>query len=426
MKKINVALLGFGTVGSGLYNILIHQHDKILEEMGYDIKIQSIFVRDITKYSKEIQSLCTTSIETILEDDTIDIIVEVMGTIEFAKDIIQSAFTHGKHVVSANKDLIALFGDELSQTAVQNKCDFYYEAAVAGGIPILQNINQCFAFDDITEIVGILNGTSNYILSKMAEDSVSYETALYDAQKIGFAEANPHDDVEGIDAARKIAILARLSYLMPFSLHDVSIKGISSISREDIITAENYNYTIKLICTLKKVNKKITLQVIPTFVSNTHPLSKINNEYNGIQIYSESAKMIMLSGPGAGSLPTANAVLGDLIAVIKNIDAQNTGKNTIVSKYEKYSIDDDIVSSKYFLQISLLDKKGVLSDLTTLFAKNDISLLNINQSISVDGYCKAVIITHKTTNYHIKNLLADLQLNQKMSLYSSFPILEVQ
>lgn len=323
---MNIAILGLGTVGAGVYQQIMAMNNNT------DIKIKYGFLKEITKeITEEFNEIkLTTNIEDIFNDNSIDCIVEVMGGVEYPYEIIKRALTNNVNVVSANKDLIALHGKELLELAKNNDCSLFFEAAVAGGIPILRTITKSLANDEIFDIKGILNGTSNYILTKMTQENLSYEAALKQAQELGFAEADPTADVEGIDAARKVAILAMLAFNVNTTLKDVKVEGISNVKDNDIKIASDLSYTIKLIGHTFKNDSSISLYVTPSFVNNNNPLAQVDNELNSVYLEGKYINKLNLVGPGAGSLPTGIAVVSDIIEVAYQKQGNLNGKDIVI------------------------------------------------------------------------------------------------
>lgn len=424
MKKIQIGLLGLGTVGSGVVEMIAAHREKIMIQAGCDIEIKRILVHDLTRYKKyEADYALTTEVSEILNDPEITIIIEVMGGVEQTKMILLDAFENKKSVVSANKDLIAIHGEELSQKAKESGCGFYYEAAVAGGIPILQTLNHGLAIENFTHIFGILNGTTNYILTQMAKQHVGYDEALQAAQKAGFAEADPSGDVEGIDAARKVAIIARLAHLMPVVLSDVRASGITKITKTDIETAARFDCRIKLIGQIVKTAQGLLhLSVEPTFISQNHPLAHIDNEFNAVILKGDATKEIMLSGPGAGSLPTANAVMSDVITLIRNM---THGENNVVSaQKEKRLSDGSEVLSKYIMILRMKDVIGVFADVSQIFARYHLSFSQILQDeTDFDGNKVVSVITHDTKRADIDLVIEKLKTVNHVEIESCYPML---
>lgn len=426
MDKIKVGLLGLGTVGSGVVEMLKKHREKIEIQAGCDIEIKSILVKELVGYEQyEGEYSLTTDVMSIITDPEISIIIEVMGGVEYTREILLQAFAHNKSVVSANKDLIAIYGEELSQAAKNAGCGFFYEAAVAGGIPILQTINHGLAIENFNTIIGILNGTTNYILTQMAQNQVSYEEALKAAQESGFAEADPSGDVEGIDAARKVAIMARLAYSMPVVLSDVRAKGITAVTKNDMDTAARFGCRIKLIGKIEKMpSGKLALSVEPTFISQNNPLAHIDNEFNAIILQGEATKEIMLSGPGAGSLPTANSVMSDVIALIRYMEYKTEANTVVISTKEKELSDGTDVKSKYIMIIKMKDVAGVFADVSQIFARYNLSFSQILQDdTNVDGYKLVSVVTHDTTRADIDTVIEKLSVVNHVQIESCYPVL---
>ena len=323
MKEISIGLLGLGTVGSGVVKIIENHQEKLMHQVGCPVKVKKILVKNIDKHlSNGVEaSLLTTDVDDILNDPEIDIVVEVMGGIDQTKQYLFQALNNKKHVVTANKDLMALYGGKLLKKASENGCDLFFEASVAGGIPILRSITEGLSSDKITKIMGIVNGTTNFILTKMSQNGAAYDEVLKQAQELGFAEADPTSDVEGLDAARKMVILATLGFSMEMALDDVSVQGISGVTEEDIQYGKQLGYTMKLIGIAQQDGEKVEVSVGPTFLADTHPLASVHNEYNAVYVCGEAVGETMFFGPGAGSLPTATSIVSDLVVVMKNMQS---------------------------------------------------------------------------------------------------------
>lgn len=317
MKELNVALLGLGTVGSGVVKIIEENRQQIIETINKEINIKHILVNDITKKRPINVSKyhLTEDVNDILEDESIDIVVEVMGGIEPTVDWLKSALSQKKHVITANKDLLAVHLNVLEDLAQSNSVALKYEASVAGGIPIVNAINNGLNANNISKFMGILNGTSNFILSKMTREQTSFTDALDEAQRLGFAEADPTDDVEGIDAARKVVITSYLSFNQVINLTDVERKGISDVTLEDIQIADDLGYKIKLVGKGTYEKGKVNASVAPTLISKEHQLSAVEDEYNAIYVIGDAVGETMFYGKGAGSLATGSAVVSDLLNV---------------------------------------------------------------------------------------------------------------
>ncbi|MDG0818843.1 homoserine dehydrogenase [Staphylococcus equorum] len=356
MKELNVALLGLGTVGSGVVKIIEENREQIKETMNKDINIRHILVRDksrsrpinVSKYH------LTEDIDEILKDDSIDIVVEVMGGIEPTVDWLKSALSEKKHVITANKDLLAVHLNVLEELAQKNDVALKYEASVAGGIPIVNAINNGLNANNISKFMGILNGTSNFILSKMTQEETSFKDALDEAQRLGFAEADPTDDVEGIDAARKVVITSYLSFNQVINLADVDRHGISDVELSDIKVADELGYKIKLIGKGTYENSQVQASVAPTLINKAHQLASVEDEFNAIYVIGDAVGETMFYGKGAGSLATGSAVVSDLLNVTLNFE---TNLHTLPPHFElktaetKEMMDDDDT-------ISLKDKES--------------------------------------------------------------------
>ncbi len=321
MKELRVGILGLGVVGSGTVKVLSDHQTKIKEQTGKTLSIVKALIRpgeDKEDFAKEYGLTLTTELSEIVEDDSLDIVIELIGKVHPAKEFIKAALQNGKHVVTANKDLIAQHGMELIDIAKENHVSLFYEASVAGGIPILRTLTANYLADEITNIRGIVNGTTNYMLTKMLENGTSYEEALSEAQTLGFAESDPTNDVDGIDAAYKMVILTQFAYGMDVTLDDLEIKGIRGLSDLDVSQANKFGYEIKLIGESVKTEGSVDVSVGPVLVPKTHPLASIKNEFNGVFINSTGIDQSMFYGPGAGSLPTATSVVSDVAAIAKN------------------------------------------------------------------------------------------------------------
>src|SRR5690625_2163425 len=383
---------------------MIEDHQtKLRHQLGCNVEVKSVLVRDLDKardVNKE-RTLLTTNPDDILNDPDIDIVVEVMGGIEQAREYILKAFAAKKHVVTANKDLVALHGLELQETASENKCDFFYEASVAGGIPILRGIVDGLATDHIRKVMGIVNGTTNYILTKMNNEGVSYEDALKEAQDLGFAEADPTADVEGLDSARKMAILARLAFSTTVELDDVEVSGISNLALTDLEYGEKLGFTMKLIGIANFDNEQVEVSVQPTFLANDHPLANVKNEYNAVYVNGEAVGETMFYGPGAGSLPTATAVMSDVVAVIKNQLLGVNGQRFIKPRFEKVLKAPEQRFGQYYFRLHVKDEVGAFTTISSLFNQLDISFERILQAPirngQRDGLAEVIVVTHETS-----------------------------
>ncbi|MBI0577410.1 homoserine dehydrogenase [Neobacillus cucumis] len=426
MKAISIGLLGLGTVGSGVVQIIKNHQDKLMHQVGCPVEIKKILVNDLHKTrSAEINTqVLTNNPDDILQDPEINVVIEVMGGVEETKKYLQSALQSGKHVVTANKDLMALHGSELLKLASENGCDLFYEASVAGGIPILRGLVDGLASDRITQLMGIVNGTTNFILTKMSSEGLAYEDVLKEAQELGFAEADPTSDVEGLDAARKMTILATLGFSMHIDLEDVKVSGITQITEEDLRYGKQMGYTMKLIGNAHREGEKVEVSVQPTFLSNNHPLASVQNEYNAVYVYGEAVGETMFYGPGAGSLPTATAVVSDLVGVIKNLRLGVNGRSAVAPQYPKRLKDDSEKYSKYFLRIHVQDEVGVFAEITSIFAKYGVSFEKILQMpVTKNEIAEIVLVTHQASLTDIEDILVELKdLSAVKEVKSSYKV----
>ena len=408
MKTVKIALLGFGTVAQGTFNLLQDNANLIENRSGVTIEISKIFVRNPEKYSHitlPSTAKYVTNIDDIVNDESIDIVVELMGGTTFAKDCVESALKHGKSVVTANKDLLAVAGPYLFDLAYKNKVDLRFEASVLGGIPIIRTLYESLGGNHITELVGIMNGTTNFILSKMTEEGLSYGAVLKEAQDLGYAEADPTADVEGLDAARKLAILASISFNRRIFFEDVTVEGITNIDTEDISYGKEFGYNIKLIGIAKETSKGLSLNVYPAFVPLTHPLASVRGSYNAIYIKGNGIDDAMFYGRGAGSLPTGSSVVSDIMEVAKNIAFESTGRFKPFYFDQKNIYSPGKIQSSYYIRLAVDNKTGVLAKIATKLAEQKISVLSIVQRNKDPETAVLAIVTSKGPHSYILNLI---------------------
>lgn len=383
MKAIQVGLLGLGTVGSGVALTLEKNREWIEECVGRPLRITHALVKNKREYGHLAlpeDLVITENVRDILDDEDVSLVIEVMGGIHPAREFILEALRKGKNVVSANKDLIAAHGPEIVRTATENGVDFLCEASVGGGIPILLPLKKSLTANRIEEIAGIVNGTTNYILSAMTEDGLSYEDALHQAQELGYAEANPAADVGGLDAARKIAILASIAYRANATLDDVHVEGIEQITARDIQVAGELGYVIKLLAVAKKMNDGVVLSVHPAFVPVRHPLAAVRGAYNAVYVVGNAVDAVMFYGKGAGSYPTASAVLGDVMEIAHHINEDICGKNPMLVTDAVATVADAARwKSPYYFRLIVKNRPGVLAEISQTFAKHSISIETMRQ-----------------------------------------------
>lgn len=375
MKKVKIGLLGFGTVGSGVWKIINKNKDIISQKCGCEVEVKKVLVHDINKKRKaDIPAdILTTNADEILNDKEIKIVVEVMGGIEPARDYILRAFKCGKHVVTANKALLARDGKMLLNAADINDVQLKFEASVAGGIPVINALQVGLSANRVNEITGIVNGTTNYILTKMANHEGNYEEVLCDAQKLGYAEADPTADVEGIDAANKLAILSSLAFDAYVDVNDIYREGITKISKDDITFAEKHGYSIKLLAIARHKDNKLELRVHPAMIASKHPLSSVGDTYNAVCINGNAVGSLMLYGRGAGDLPTGSAVVSDILSIIKSNGEAAFTRLSI--KEEKIDIIPmDKINCGYYIRFIAKNKAGMFGAISTIFGKHDVNL----------------------------------------------------
>lgn len=414
MKTINIALLGFGTVGSGVAETIKRNSQMMAEQLGCQLKITYVLVRHPDKY-KNVPLLegvhLTSSFEEIMADPDIGIVVEVMGGIHPAKEYIFEALNHKMSVVSANKDVVALFGPEIMHTAMENHVNFSCEASVGGGIPILSPLHDSLAANEIESIVGIVNGTTNFILSSMDEEGVSYSDALRVAQKKGFAEADPTNDVCGYDAARKLAILASIGFRANVTFDDVLVEGIEKISQKDVQYASEMGYAIKLLAVGTRQDNGIALNVYPAFVPRTHPLASVKGSYNAIYVTGNIVDDVMFYGRGAGSLPTASAVMADVISTAKHIMNGSTGTGMMLTETKRIPFYSSLkLKNSYYFRLIVDDVTGVLSQIASAYADHDISIKEVVQKSRFEDAAELMIITQDTPRENIIQVEKALQV----------------
>lgn len=408
MKPIKVGLLGLGTVGTGVVRIVEGHQEDLLNQVGSSISIAQILVKDRSK-GRNIaidSSKLTDDPWEIVRNPEIDVIVEVMGGIGLTKEYILEALERGKHVVTANKDLMALHGPEILAKARDKGCDVLYEASVAGGIPIIRTLIEGFSSDRITKIMGIVNGTTNYILTKMSQEGAAYGDVLKEAQELGYAEADPTSDVEGLDAARKMTILSTLGFRSNVALENVSTQGISGVTQEDIQYAKRLGYEVKLLGIAERQDDTISVSVQPTLIKYSHPIASVNGVFNAVYIHGEAVGETMFYGPGAGEMPTATSVVADLVAVVKNMKLGVNGRQAQLSYNVLKLKTDEQIASKFFLLLHVEDRAGVLAQIAQVFSNCDVSIESVMQpSMPNTAGAEIIIITHDASKAAMNNVL---------------------
>lgn len=390
-----IALLGMGTVGGGVYEIIEKQKEEMPFKIGAALEVVKVLVRNKAKYVDRIPAEKLTDVwEDVIGDDSIDIVVEVMGGIEPARTYIKAALEKGKHVVTANKDLMAMHGHELLELAGEHHCDLLFEAAVAGGIPIIRPLKQCLAGNHITEIMGIINGTTNFILTKMKEDGMDFGEALQLATDLGYAEADPTADIEGYDAGRKLAIMASIAFHTPVTFDDVFTEGITKITAKDMRYAKEMGCSVKLLGIAKNTETGIEVKVHPTMIPENHPLAAVNDSFNAVFVHGDAVDDAMFYGRGAGALPTGSAVVGDIMDVARNMLFHCNGRIGC-SCYKNLPIKQiGDTTSRYYIRMRLEDRAGTLAAMAGVFAENDASIAILLQKETIENDAEIVVVTH--------------------------------
>ena len=409
-KKIKVALLGVGTVGTGVYKLIQRRADVMGRTIGAEMEVSKILVHNLNKQREGIDaSLLTDNWQEIINDSEIQIVVEVMGGIEPARTMILEALHAGKHVVTANKDLLAAYGKELLDAAEEKHCDLLFEAAVAGGIPIIRPLKQCLAGNEIDEVIGIVNGTTNYILTKMFEENMSFEEALAKATELGYAEADPTADVEGLDAGRKVAIMASIAFHSRVVFDDVYTEGITKITADDIAYAKEFDSVIKLLGVAHNTEGGIEVGVYPMLLNKEHPLASVRDSFNAVFVHGDAVDDAMFYGRGAGELPTASAVMGDIIDVARNIEYGCNGRISCTCYRETPIKKFDEVENKFFLRMQVKNQPGVLASIATVFGSHGVSIARVVQKHIKGNQAELVIVTDKVREDYLKNALEQLR-----------------
>ena len=406
MKSLKVGIIGFGTVGTGVYKVL---------QSFPEIEIKKIAVKNINK-KREIENfnygLLTDNPYEIVNNPDIDVVIEVAGGIDPAFDILMTAIKNGKHIVTANKELLAKRGSELFQCARENNVIILYEAAVAGGIPIIMPVKTILCANKINKIAAILNGTTNYILTKMAEKELSYETALKQAQELGYAETDPTGDVEGFDAAYKIAILSTISFGKKIDINKIYREGITNIKPNDIKSAKELGYTIKLIAMGQVLEDgKIDVRVHPMLVAKKHLLAKVKNATNSIMLTGYPVGDLVFTGAGAGAEPTSSSVVGDLLVLAADLAVTDNPVPLAICRHDEYADQIDIgdTYNEYYIAITASNHPGAIGFIGTICGKNNINIQTIMQKgVNDDGTAEIVVITERSKESDIQNALKEI------------------
>ena len=417
MEKVKVGMIGFGTVGSGVVKILQKNSKLIEKRMGAKIVLKRIADIDV-KTDRGVKlrpGILTTKADDVIRDPEIDIVLELIGGIEPAKTFILKAIQNGKHIITANKALLALHGDEIFRAAHRSGVDVNFEASVGGGIPLIRSIKEGLVANRIHSIFGILNGTSNYILSKMTDEGRSFKEVLREAQEKGYAEADPTYDIEGIDAAHKLVILIRLAFGTSIQFKEIFIGGISEITPLDIQFGREFGYRIKLLAITKTDQGKIEARVHPTLIPEGHLLSTVEGVFNAIYIKGDAIGPTLFYGQGAGQMPTGSAVVSDLVELGRNLLVQAQGRRVPLLSYQESAIEKiplkkmgDVVM-RFYMRFSALDRPGVLSRISGILGKNEISISAVIQKgRKINGAVPIVMMTHEAKEENLHRALREI------------------
>ncbi|MCF3939062.1 homoserine dehydrogenase [Gordonia tangerina] len=411
-RTIGVAVLGMGNVGAEVVRIIADNADDLRSRVGAPVELRGVAVRDLSKPRKVAQELLTDDPDALVARDDVDIVVELMGGIDPARGLIRTALEHGKSVVTANKALLAEYTGELATAAADAKVDLYFEAAVAGAIPVVRPLMQSLAGDTVERVAGIVNGTTNFILSAMDETGADYADTLAEAGRLGYAEADPTADVEGYDAAAKAAILASIAFHTRVTAADVHREGITSVSAADLVAAKKFDCTVKLLSICERVHdadgrQRISARVYPALIPLTHPLATVSGAFNAVVVEAENAGRLMFYGQGAGGAPTASAVLGDMVMAARN--KVHGGRGPLESTYASLPIAPvDDVPTRYYISMKVADRAGVLAQVAGEFTKRSVSIAAVRQEGAGDD-ARLILMTHRAPDRAQSECVAALE-----------------
>lgn len=410
-RSISVALLGAGSVGSNVAAQLVAGHDDLAARAGTQLKLVAVAVNDGKKSRPELEKAgvrVTTDARSLVTDPTVDVVIEVIGGIEPARSLILDALNSGKSVVTANKALLAQHGGELFEAAAKNNVDLYFEAAVAGAIPIIRPLRDSLAGDHVARVMGIVNGTTNFILSQMSNHGMSFEAALKEAQSLGYAESDPTSDVEGFDAAAKASILASLAFHSRVSGNDVYREGISEITADIVRIANEMEHVVKLLAIAELTRDgRIAVRVHPALIPNSHPLAAVRDSFNAVFVEAEAAGELMFYGRGAGGAPTASAVLGDLVAVARHKVIGGLGpKESTYAEREIAPMGQTL--TRYLIRLNVNDRPGVLASVANVFASHLVSIQTVRQD-GRGAQAELIVVTHTATDAALAETVAGLR-----------------
>ena len=416
MKPIKVGLLGLGVVGGGTWKVLNQNADEIARRAGRRIEVAAVAVRDVAKAKALVGDhihITTDGMEVVLNPD-IDVVVELVGGDTLAKDWVMKAIEQGKHVVTANKALLATHGNEVFAAAQKQNVMVAFEAAVAGGIPIIKAMREGLTANRIQWVAGIINGTTNFILSEMRSRGLSFADALADAQRLGYAEADPTFDIEGVDAAHKLSLLSSLAFGVPVQFDKAHIEGITTLAAEDIAHAERLGYTVKLLGITRAREQGIELRVHPTLVPSESMLANVQGAMNAVMVHGDAVGSTVYYGAGAGELPTASAVVADLVDVARLVDADHDHRVPYLAFQQNAMADTPImamddVQSSYYLRLRVDDRPGVLADIARILADTSISIGSMFQEPAVNDETDIIFLTHEAREGDILNAILKIQ-----------------
>ncbi len=407
---VKVGLVGTGTVGGGCLDILTNHREDFLHHYGIDLEIVRVCSRSREQArSHGVEDIFTTDYHDIINDPEIDLVIELIGGTGVAKSVIVEALQAGKHVVTANKAVMATAGEEILALAKERELEIAFEASVGGGIPIIQPLKHSLISNDITSIMGIVNGTTNYMLTRMGEDGMSYDEALAEAQEKGFAEADPTADVDGFDAAAKIAILASIAFNSHVTMNDVYTEGIRRISPVDLAMAQDMGYAVKLVAHARRTEQGVEVRVHPTMIPSTHQLSTVNGVFNAIYVVGDAVGETMFFGEGAGSGPAASAVMGDVLEVARHIQLGVKPILGCTCKDDLPILPIEDLSTKYYLRFLVADRPGVLAAASEIFAKYDVSVRSVTQrGVHNGSQVDLVFLTHTTQEGKMSKVIEEI------------------
>ncbi|MDP2234055.1 MAG: homoserine dehydrogenase [Actinomycetota bacterium] len=412
MRIINVGLIGLGTVGSGVVEIMTHHHEDFIRRAGVDIRLTRFADRSTERFADLglDPEVCSDDWHSVIDDPEVDIVIELIGGTGVARDVVIAALDAGKCVVTANKALMASAGEEVMDHAEARGVEVAFEASVGGGIPIIGPLKHSLTSNEITSVMGIVNGTTNYMLTKMAAEGLAYADALAEAQAQGFAEADPTADVDGHDAAAKIAILASIAFNSRVTLEQVPAEGIRSLAPTDLAYARDMGYVIKLLALANRTETGIDIRVHPTMIPAAHPLASVNGVYNAIYVVGDSVGETMFFGEGAGSLPAASAVVGDVIEVARHLTGDCLGLVgcTCTEQLEVRDLAD--LTTRYFIRLQVADEPGVLATTSRVFADHGVSLASVMQPEVAEGHtAELVYVTHTASEAAVRAALDEIR-----------------